>query len=47
MRPTSCHHCYELDISFTPIFPFPAGADRARIEAAAPGVAVFRLDPDS
>jgi hypothetical protein len=28
-------------------FPFPADADRARIEAAASGVAVFRLDPDS
>ena len=28
-------------------FPFPADADRAQIEAAADGVAVFRLDPDN
>ena len=28
-------------------FPFPADADRPQIEAAAAGVAVFRLDPDN
>ena len=28
-------------------FPFPANAGRAQIEAAAVGVAVFRLDPDN
>jgi deazaflavin-dependent oxidoreductase (nitroreductase family) len=28
-------------------FPFPANAGRAQIEAAAAGVAVFRLDPDN
>jgi hypothetical protein len=28
-------------------FPFPADADRPQIEAAAAGLAVFRLDPDN